>query len=775
MLKRTLILLTLAALAAPSPAPAILGDDLASYVDPMIGTNGGGFVFPGPAAPYGMVQVSPDTEGPVAYTGYHYIDRFIRGFSHVHIQSMGVKEGGNLPFMPTSGPIVSTDVKRYQSAFDHSAETAEAAYYRVLLATYGIDAELTAGTRVAMHRYTFPPATQGNVIIDAGRHIPGGPTEEVQTTPGTYPARIDVVDATTVTGTANTTNAGPQRYAVHFAARFDRPFDATSVWARRGDAALPGTTVNGNGAGAAVTFDTIGDRDVVMKVGISFTSVADALNNLEDELPGADFDFEALRARTRAAWNGALGAIEVTGGTLPEKIAFTTAMYHAQHHPNVFSDADGSYRGYDGQTHQIGAPGDPMPAGSTYYANFSMWDTYRAEMPLLMLIAPDRVREMMRSLNAIDVQGGRWPRWGLNDQYADYMNGEPGLQVFSDAYCRGLVPNDVVDTMYAEARRLALVDRRDPSYLQYGHVPMDISGSGASATLEHASGDFALALVANARGEATDEARLLAQAGNWRNNFDTSIGFMRPKRKDGSWKPDYRPEYPDNWREGTGWQYTWLVPHDAAGLFAAMGAQQARDKLDTFFATALNGNPVTPEVQQKITAYGITYYGNQYAPSNEHDLQAPWLYNWAGEPWKTQQIQRGYQALYRAAPDGLPGNDDLGTMSAWFVWSALGFYPNTPGAPVYTMGSPMFTEARIRVPGGTFTVSAPEASQASRFIQRATLDGTDLAGTTFTHDAFAPGGTLEVEMSPVPDLTWGTAEPPPSMSTHPLDAFACAP
>lgn len=784
---RALVLLIALASIAPSPAPAVVFTDAASYVDPMIGTNGSGFVFPGPAAPYGMVQLSPDTEGPFAYTGYHWTDRAIRGFSHVHVQSMGVREGGLVPFMPTAGPIVSTDVKRYQSAFDHANERAEAAYYRVRLQTYGIDAELTAGTRVGMHRYTFAPGLQGNVIIDAGRRIAGGPTDDVQTTPGVVPARIDVVDARTITGTADTVPGDDKaRYTVHFAARFDRPFASTSVWARRGDATSAGTAVTGTGAGAAATFDTTSDRDVVVKVGISFTSVADAVGNLEAELPGEDFDFDALRARTRAAWNQALGAIEVDGGTPDQKIAFATALYHAQHHPNVFNDADGSYLGYFDPNgapgvdrvptvHQIGAPGDPMPAGSTYYANFSMWDTYRAEMPLLMLIAPDRMRDMMRSLNAVDLQGGRWPRWGLMNRYADYMNGEPGLQVFADASCRGLVPADVAANMYDEARRLALVDRRDPSYLTYGHVPMDISGSGASATLEHALGDFALALVADRDGNIADRDALLRQAGNWRNNFDPETRFMRPRKKDGTWKPDYRPELPDNWREGTGWQYTWLVPHDPAGLFQAMDLQTARDRMDVFFATALNGNHVTPEVQQKITAYGITYYGNQYAPSNEHDLQAPWLYNWAGEPWKTQHIQRGYQSLYRAAPDGLPGNDDLGTMSAWFIWSALGFYPNIPGAPVYTIGAPLFEQARIRLPGGTFTVRAPGASATGRYVQAARLGGDDLTGTTFTHAAFTPGGSLTIEMGPVPNLTWGTQQAPPSQSTHALNAFGCAP
>jgi len=751
--------------------------NLASHVDPMIGTLGSGFVFPGPAAPYGMVQLSPDTEGFFAYTGYMWIDQFIRGFSHVHVESMGVPSSGNLPFMPTSGPVLSTDVMTYQSKFSHATEEASAGYYKVLLETYGVTAELTAGERVGMHRYTFPPG-QANVLLDIGRQIAGGGEIPPQRIPGTNLARVERVDGSTVVGSANIDRTAPDRYTVHFAARFDRPMSSFGVWSERGgDVDYEATEVEAAGAGAVATFDATDDRDVVVEVGVSFVSPQNALENLDTELDGAHFDFDGLRARTRAAWHDALSVIQIGPGALPTDLrSFYTALYHAQHHPNVFNDVNGEYIGHDNDVHVIGEPGDPMPAGSTYYANFSMWDTYRAEMPLLMLIAPERVPDMMRSIGAIVRHSGEMPRWALMNRSPNFMNGEPGLQVFADAFCRGLVPEDSMATLYDEATRIALEGRRHQKRL-YGYT------TEASNTLEYALGDFALALVADRLGDTETYDEVRSQSEIWEKVFDSDdTRFVRPRDPEtGAWKDPYYPEqssFEDNgFREGTGWQYTWLVPHDVARLYDAMGGDETvTQRLDTFFSAALTGTQPGPEVQQKITLYGIGYAGNQYAPSNEHDLQAPWMYNWTSQPWKTQAIQRAYQSLYRAAPDGLPGNDDLGTMSAWFVWSALGFYPVTPGSPTYTIGSPMFEHATIRTPdGGTFTVEAPGASNAGRFVQSIALDGEPLERSWFTHAAFRDGGLLRAEMDSAPNLSWATGPgaAPPSASDSPPPAFAC--
>lgn len=769
---------------APLGARADEDDDLARYVNPFIGTLGGGFTFPGAAAPYGMAQVSPDTEGQFAYTGYQYADQFIRGFSMVHTESMGVREGGQIPFMPTTGAIV-TDVKSYQSPFSHADEEASPGYYRARLLRYGINAELTAGTRVGIQRYTFPrTAATGNVLIDVGRQIDGGPTDDVQSTPGKNIATVDVVDARTVTGTATPLNPTDRdAYTVHFAARFDRDMAARGVWSARGAAPTDASHASGAGAGAYATFDTSGDSDVVMKVGISFVSTANALTNLEAELPGDDFDFDGLRARTRAAWNDALRAIVVQGGTVADKTSFYTALYHAQHHPNTFNDANGQYLGYDNATHTIGADG-VMPAGSTYYANFSLWDTYRAEMPLLEMISPARVADMMRSLAAIKLQGGRLPKWGLMNRYADYMIGEPALQTVADAFCRNVVPADVSEILYDGMLDLAVNNpyHHGPMFEADKYVAHDRSDSGASVTLETASGEFAFALVADRLGRVADRDAALERAGWWRNLFDPQTRFIRPRLANGNFMADYHPELPDGFVEGTGWQWSWLVPHDVAGLADAMDAgapvgDATIDRLDTFFSypAAATVPVAVGQAQTTATVFGIAYYGNQYAPSNEHDLQAPYLYSWLGQPWKTEALARQHQGLFRPTPDGMPGNDDLGTMSAWFVWSALGLYPVIPGAPLNVIGSPVFERASIRLPDGTFTIEAPGASLANKYVQTVSLDGVASNATYVPTAAMADGRTLRLTMGPVPNEARASDIPPPSQpaSGQPLDAFGC--
>jgi predicted alpha-1,2-mannosidase len=718
------------------------------------------------------VQLSPDTDGYFAYTGYQWADAFIRGFSHVHIESMGVHAGGDIPFMPTIGPVLSTDPNLFKSPFVHAAESASPGYYGVRLLNSGVFAELTAGRRVGVHRYTFPPVPRANVILDIGHTVAGTDLGDIGVVAGVQQASLDVVDPRTVIGTERNDS---DHYTVHFAARFNRPFSSFGAWDTSGAAPVDGkTTASGKGAGAYVSFDATADPVVLVKVGISFVSRANALANLDGELPGASsFPFDELRATTRAAWNDALHAIEVGGGTELERRPFYTALYHAQHHPNLFMDANGEYMGNDGAPH--------VADGFTYYSNFSLWDTYRTENQLLALITPDRFKDMMHSLLRVAQEGGRLPRWNLMNTYADFMNGEPAIPAIVDGFCRGVVNAADAAPLYAEMRKLALDPawHRNPSYLQKGYIPIEDDGSGASGTLEHAIADFALALMADRLGEGPDRDALLTLAGNYVNVFDAKdTKFMRPRHENGKWMKPYHPELPDGFREGNGWQYTWLVPHDVRGLVEAMGPALARQRLDTFFSTAVAQHVpfVIPELQRDLSFFGVAYYGNQYSPDNEHDIQAPYLYNYVGQPWKTQAIVRGLQSLFRPTPEGLPGNDDLGTMSAWFIWSALGFYPETAGAPLYTIGSPMFPSAKIRLPGGSFTVSAPGASLVGKYVQSARVNGSPLTRTWFTHDAFVPGGKLTLNMGPLANTAWGArpGDAPPSMTGDPLSRFGCS-
>ena len=767
-----------AALAALTIVPAlpaqaqVLEREPVDYVDPMIGTLAGGFAFPGPAAPFGMVQLSPDTEGPFAYTGYQYGDTHIRGFSHHHIESMGVHSNGDLPFMPTVGPVTHNDPRAFMSPFNHATEDASAGYYSVLLERYGIQAELTTGTRVGMHRYTFPPSPQGNVIFDVGQSNDGWSDA---LTASAHASEIEIVDEDTVSGTAHS----PQGYDIHFVADFDRPFASFGTWNQRSQQPITPSTerqASGNGAGGFVSFDTTLDRDVLIKVGISYVSRANARENLDTEKP--DFDFDALRAKTRAEWADALSTIDVTGGTEAERTSFYTALYRAQHHPNVYNDVNGEYMGYDGTVHTV--------EGRDHYVNFSLWDTIRGENQLLSLIQPDRYSEMMASLLDAYRQRGRFPQWAMNNAYPDYMDGDPVQPTIVDAYCRGLIPDDQADAYY-DALRTQALDRNIRREMQGNYddyVDLGWIRNQASNTLEFGMADFALALMADSLGRGDDVTQLTSMADNYANVIDPSSGFARPRNADGSWKTPYSPEEPDHFKEGTGWQYTWLAPHDFRGLFDLVGSEeQGRngdatviERLDTFFSTALSDAPAVAEVQKTITAFGVVYAGNQYAPSNEHDLQAPYAYDYIGQPWKTQKIMRGFQALYRPTPDGLPGNDDLGSMSAWFVWSALGFFPEVPGAPLYVTGSPLFERAEIHPAGGApIVVEAPGASTVAKYVQSASLGEAGLDRPWFTHDELVDAGSVHFDMGLQPNEAWGAdpAAAPPSMSTQDLAAFGC--
>jgi predicted alpha-1,2-mannosidase len=744
------------------------------YVDPMIGTLFGGFSFPGPAAPFGMVQLSPDTEGEFAYTGYQYGDTSIRGFSHHHIQSMGVHSNGDLPFMPTVGPVVSTDPRSWMSPFDHATEDAEAGYYRVLLERYGILAELTAGTRVGMHRYTFPPSPQANVILDVGHSASDWHPYD----PGTHQASLEIRGDDLVVGSAQT-----QGYTIHFAARFDRPFTAIGSWDSGSTPVAGKRSASGNGAGGYVSFDTTQDRDVLVKVGISFVSDANALENLDAEKP--DWDFDALRAKTRSEWNDALETITVEGGDV-DKTSFYTALYNAQHHPNMFEDVNGQYMGHDGRPHES--------PGYTHYANFSLWDTYRGENQLLATVQPERYGDMLLSLLDIYDEAGRFPQWAMDNALPDYMEGDPVQPTVVDGYCRGLLDDDVVDRMYAALRSQAwdepMADgtgkrsATESGYQEY-HQRGYMSGQGADASgnFEYAIADFALAVMADSLGKTADRDELLSRADNYKELINPATGFAHPRAADGSWMAGYSPEAPDYWKEGTGWQYTWLAPQDLRGLFDLIGEGRGgdpyvKDRLDTYFSTAAADNPAVAEAQKTMTAFGVAYVGNQHAPSNEHDVHAPYLYDYVGQPWKTQKVMRGYQLLFRPTPDGMPGNDDLGSMSAWYVWSALGFYPVQGGAPVYSIGSPLFPRAEITPAGSTdsVVVRADDASLVAKYIQSAELGGEPLDRPWLTHEQLFGAHDLHFHMGPTPNESWGSAATaaPPSLSRDPgLDSFGC--
>jgi predicted alpha-1,2-mannosidase len=755
------LLMTLALVLGLAPAagavlPRAAGDDLAAHVDPMIGTFAPGFIFPGAVRPFGMVQNSPDTEGQFAYGGYLWSDATIRGFSLVHISGPGVKKGGDLPFMPTVGAVTSSSAHDYASPWDRATETAEAGYYAVQLLD-GPKVELTASERTGLQRYTFPPGADGNVLIDVSRtakqnHL--GPTT------GEQVAGIEIVGDDEVVGWTQ------GRYPVYFVARFDRPFTAHGTWS--GTELSPGSaSEEGTGTGGWVTFDTAEAREVTATIGISFVDVDGARRNLEAE---AD-DFDAVRAGARAAWNEALGSIRVEGGTPLEQTSFYTALYRSLLHPNVFTDVDGRYRGMDDAVHDGG--------GRLHYANFASWDTYKSHNQLIATLFPDRATDMILSQLDNARKQGRIPRFGEHSYDASHMSGDPALPMLVDGYCRGLLedvdPREVAD-LYRHMTELATVHRPE-ALRELGWLP-DRPGT----TLEYGVADFSLALMADALGHEEDAQRWLDQSLNYRNILDPETRWVRPRDAEGRWHTPFFPEDETGFQEGNSWQYSWLGPHDARGIYDRMGGDDvAIERLDILFAEPASATvPLVPgEIQKWLNVFGLVYRTPTYAPGNEHDLQVPWMYPFAGQPWKTQSVHRQIQGLFRPTLDGLPGNDDLGGLSSWFVWSALGFGPVTPGAPFYVVGSPMFERAELRLPGRdrAFVLEAPGASQLGKYVQSASLGGKPLEQSWFLHDAVASGQTLRLEMGLLPDRAWATAPEarPPSVSDAPLSAFGCRP
>jgi putative alpha-1,2-mannosidase len=706
------LIAVLATAAAAAPARA----DLASYVDPMIGTHPPGFTVPGAVVPFGMVQNSPDTRGEFAYSGYLYEDPQIQGFSLVHLDGPGVKKGGDIPLMPTIGPVPSTDPNVYGSPFDHGLEHAEAGYYRVRLAKYQTDVELTAATHAAMQRYTFPPSPQSNVIVDAGRSIEG------------------VHDSHLEFGADEVRGWTRGRYPVYFVARFSRPFASTGErW---------------------VTFDTTTERTVTVRVGISFVDVDGARRNLDADAP--DFDFDRMRANARDAWNDALGTIRVSGGTDLQRRSFYTALYHAQLHPNVFTDVDGRYLGFDGRPQ--------VAKRRTQYANFSMWDTYKGENQLLATIQPRRYRDMLLSLLADYREGGKLPRWAEQNIDPAHMSGDPAIPMIADGVCRGLFSNRETADLYAAAKDL--LGRRDPALTQLGYLP-DRPGT----TLEYGGADFALALLARAAGRHDESSRFRTDSLRYRTILDPETRWIRPRHADGSWRDPFDPTEETGFQEGNSWQYSWLAPHDARGLFDRMGGDAAViERLDQFFSAPA-------DAQSQGTLFGLVYRLPQYAPGNEHDIQAPWLYPFAGQPWKTAREHADLRTLFRPTPDGLPGNDDLGGLSGWYVWSALGLGPATPGAPFYVLGSPQFTRADVRPAGRPgFRIDAPRANAARRFVRSANVGGRELSGAWLSDSELRRVRTLTLRVGARPDKRFGddSSERPPSASDSPFSRFACA-
>ncbi|KAA0934657.1 GH92 family glycosyl hydrolase [Streptomyces apricus] len=767
--------------AAAAGAPAASGQ-LTSLVNPFIGTQNFGNTFPGASAPFGMVQVSPDTGGQ---GGYDYQQDKIHGFSQTHLSGVGCSVMGELPVMPTTGAVDSVDPDVYRSSFSHDDEDAEPGYYRVGLKTYGIDAELTATARTGWQRYTFPSTEQANVLFNTGKA-----NQKV------YSSQLRVVGDRTVEGRVEAGNfcAGKDKHTVYFTATFDRPFTAHGTW--RGNTPSPGgREASGEGGnGGWVSFDASSDRDVVVKVGLSYTGVEGARANLAAETKDS-YDFDATRAALHATWERQLEAVKIGGGSAERRRAFYSALYHAQLHPNLAGDVDGRYAGFDGKVH--------LASGFTPYQNLSLWDTHRPQNQLLQMLQPEVARDVALSVVAIGRDGGWLPRWSLANSETNIMTGDPVTPFLVEAWSKGLLAGHEKEA-YALLRKNALSTPPEDSpyngragidaYQKRGYVPSglevgedcpDKGGDNdcrhpASATLEYAAADASLALMAKGLGHAAD-ARTFAARGQWyRNLWDSSLQQFRPRTTEGTWLAPYDPvEAGHQFHEGGAYQYQWLVPQDPAGLVSLMGGRDRTEKrLDDFFVyDKLLKDPAATARNEWISA-PYDYYGKPtYNPNNEPDLHSPYMYLWAGAPAKTATVVRAAMTLFTDGPDGMTGNDDLGTMSAWYVFSSLGLYPTTSGGDFLAVSSPQFPSALIRIgaygrqQGGTLSVQAPGSSDTARYVQRARFGGKDLRATWLDWKALAKGGDLSFEMGDRPSA-WGTGKgaEPPSVNRAPADA-----
>ena len=701
--------------------------DYTKLVDPFIGTGADGNTFPGASCPFGGVQLSPDTQLN-ACGGYAYSDSTIIGFSHTHLNGVGEPEYRDVLFMPTTGKvhlnagIPGVKDSGYRSAFDHQHETASPGFYSVLLKDYNIQVELTTTLRAGFHRYTFPKSDESHIIIDLVH--PGGAEF----------LNIKKISDIEIEGLRRSHGWAWDQY-VYFVARFSKPFTSADL-AMNDTIKKDILEATGKNIKAVLNFQTSDNEAILVKVGISAVSTNGARKNLDAEIP--NWDFEVVKKETQNAWNKQLSKIEVEGGTPEQQNIFYTAMYHAALSPNVFMDVDGKYRGTDHKVHEN--------KNFTTYTVFSLWDTYRALHPLFTIIDKKRTNDFIKTLLQIYDDGGRLPMWPLAGNYTDDMLGYHAVPVIVDAYMKGIRDYDI-EKAYKAIKHSAELDKLGLKYYKkIGYLPYDRQGESVSKTLEYCYDDWCIAQMAKAMNKQSDYQNYHQRAHYWENVFDPSVGFMRGKSFDRKWQSPLDPLVNSAYSEGNAYQYMY-VPHDVTGLSTKMGGDPKFSKwLDVLF-TLSSGNSNRGMI-------------GQYWHGNEPSHHLAYLYDYVGEPWKTQRlVNQILNELYSTKNDGLAGNDDCGQISAWYILSSLGFYPVAPGQTIYAIGSPLFTKATIHLEDGKkFTIRANNISNGNVYIQSATLNGKPLTKSYLRHENLMKGGELVYEMGPNPNKSWGAAK-----------------
>lgn len=680
-------------------------------VDPFIGTGFHGHTYPGATAPFGGVQLSPDTRRGNwdACSGYHYSDTTLLGFSHTHLSGTGCIDLGDLLFRPS----LQTPL-----AFSHKEETATPGYYSVKLESEQVLVELTATPHVGVHRYSYPPKKDAKLVVDLDHLLDN---EFI------YEGSIRPNGDNELVGMRRTRGWVDNQY-IFFVAQFSRPFTEIEQ---------PGERQ------AILTFDTTDGQPVVCKVGLSIVSEANARLNLEQETGAQEFDFDAIRQLTRSAWEQELGAITVEGGTAAQREIFYTALYHSKVIPNIVSDVNGEYRRHDLSV-------ATLPAGEKQYSTFSTWDTFRGWHPLMTLLDTTLVSDMVRSFLNIYDASGELPLWPLSAGETGTMIGYHTASIITDAYMKGIRGFDAEKAL--EAMKVSAEKNKKGAdyYIRDGYIPTNIKKESVSCLLEFAYDDWCIAQLAKALGHEADYETFIQRSQNFIHVFDGSTRFFRGKRQDGNWETPFDPfAIGRSYTEATAWQYRFFTPHDVNGLVQLFGGQAAFiENLDSLFT-------VTSEVVGDLA--DVTGLIGQYAHGNEPSHHMAYLYNYVGQPWKTQEwTRRLLDEMYQPTPEGIVGNEDCGQMSAWYILSSLGLYSVCPGSNQYILTSPLFDKATIRLANGrTLTITANDPAH-NRYITKVTLNGEEINQAFITHEQLMTGGTLAFTLTARPDKKWAS-------------------
>ena len=722
-------------------------NDYVQFVNPFIGTGGHGHTFPGAVVPNGAIQPSPDTriDGWDACSGYHYSDSTINGFSHTHLSGTGCCDYGDVLIMPTVGEQKITYLGKssqqtaYASNFSHEEEEAEPGYYSVFLKTYGIKAELTASKRGALHRYTFPKSNASGMIVDLDYSLQRQKNENMS---------ITVISDTEIVGSKMTVYWAFEQ-KIHFYAKFSKPFVSYQV--------LTDSILTEDGlysqAKVLVQFDkTEEGEQVFVKVGVSAVDIEGAKNNVLTEIP--DWNFDKVRIDAKNEWNALLSRINIETTDEVQKRIFYTALYHTAIHPNVFSDADGRYLGMDHKIHQT-------TEDRPIYTIFSLWDTFRAFHPLMTILDPAKNTDFVRSLLTKYAEGGLLPMWELAGNYTATMTGYHAVPVIVDAYMKGdrdfdinlayeaclkSADYDTTNIVTPQKVKNALVLKSKYYKNKLGYAPCDLEHETVAKGLEYAYNDWCISLFAKDLGDEVRYERFEELGRAYRYYYDATTGFMRGLDSRGEWRTPFSPiesnHRADDYCEGVAWQWTWFVPHDVQGLVDLMGGNDNFIlKLDSLFTmeSRLEGELISNDISGLI---GLYAHGNEPSHHITH------LYNYVGQPWKTQNlVDSVLYNLYFDDVNGLSGNEDCGQMSAWYLLNAIGIYQVAPGNPIYSIGRPMFDHVTIKLTNGKqFVVNAKNVSKQNKYIQSATLNGRELKSPFVSHQDIMNGAVLEFVM-----------------------------